>query len=76
VKKCDYWHYTLFVRHVFFSKINYESIMQTHETIICILGLYEGSDVFNGNTILNITLILKDGLIHSHNFKSIVEHKY
>jgi len=50
--------------------------MQLHETIICILGLYEGPGVFNRNTILNITLILKDGLIHSHHIKSVVQHSY
>jgi len=61
---------------MFFSKLSYELIMQLHETIICILGLYEGPDVFNRNTILNITLTLKNWLIHSHHIKSIAEHKY
>jgi len=62
---------------MFFNKLNYELTMQLHETIICMLGLYEGPDVFNrNNTILNITVILKNGLIHSHHIKSIVEHKY
>lgn len=70
-------HYSaLTVRHVFFSKLNYELIMQLHETIICILGLYKGPGVFSINIILNITLILKNGLIHSHHIKSIVEHRY
>ena len=44
---------------MFFSKLIYELIIQLHETIICILGLYEGPDVFNRHTILNITLTLK-----------------
>lgn len=66
----------LSVRHVFFSKLDYELIMQLHETIIWNMGLYEGPDVFNRYTILNIRLILKDGLIHSHHIKSTVEHRY
>jgi hypothetical protein len=63
-RKMVYTNVTI-VRHVFFSELSYELIMQLHDTIICILGLYEGLDVFNRNIISNITLILKNGLIQS-----------
>jgi hypothetical protein len=50
--------------------------MQPYNAIICILDLYEGQGVFNGNTTEYHRLILKKGLIHSYHIKSIDEGRF